>query len=75
MTQRDSRNAATTAKKTTPPSAVAPSELTYTDIDGDKVKITASAGDLTGHATIVGGQLRLLISAIPRSMVRALRSR
>jgi hypothetical protein len=34
--------------------------LTYTDIDGDKVKITASAGDLTGHATIVGGQLRLL---------------
>ena len=48
------------AKKTTPPSAVAPSELTYTDIDGDKVKITASAGDLTGHATIVGGQLRLL---------------
>jgi hypothetical protein len=48
------------AKKTTSPSAVAPSELTYTDIDGDKVKITASAGDLTGHATIVGGQLRLL---------------
>jgi hypothetical protein len=48
------------AKKTTPPSAVAPSELTYTDIDGDKVKITATAGDLTGHATIVGGQLRLL---------------
>jgi hypothetical protein len=48
------------AKKTSPPSAVAPSELTYTDIDGDKVKITASAGDLTGHATIVGGQLRLL---------------
>jgi hypothetical protein len=39
---------------------VAPSVLTYTDIDGDKVKITASAGDLTGHATIVGGQLRLL---------------
>jgi hypothetical protein len=48
------------AKKTIPASAVAPSELTYTDIDGDKVKITASAGDLTGHATIVGGQLRLL---------------
>src|SRR3989442_10679325 len=36
------------------------SVLPYTDIDGDKVTITSSAGDLTGHATIVGGQLRLL---------------
>jgi hypothetical protein len=38
----------------------APSTLTYTDTDGDKVRITASAGDLTGHATIVGGQLLFL---------------
>src|SRR5258708_36923205 len=40
----------------TPPASVLP----YTDIDGDKVTITASAGILTGHATIVGGQLQLL---------------
>src|SRR4026208_301877 len=36
------------------------SMLTYTDIDGDKVAITASVGNLTGHATVVGGQLQLL---------------
>src|SRR5438067_1842107 len=34
--------------------------LAYTDIDGDKVTVTASAGNLAGHATIVGGQLQLL---------------
>jgi hypothetical protein len=36
------------------------SVLSYTDVDGDKVTIAASAGVLAGHATIVGGQLRLL---------------
>lgn len=41
--------------RTTPASLLA-----YTDIDGDKVTISASAGVLTGHATIVSGQLRLL---------------
>ena len=48
------------SKKQAAHSAAASSILAYTDIDGDKVRITASTGDLTGHATIVGGQLRLL---------------
>jgi hypothetical protein len=42
-------------------SRIAPaSVLSYTDIDGDKVQIKSTAGELTGHATIVGGQLQLL---------------
>src|SRR5437867_3963851 len=32
----------------------------YTDYDGDKVTITASAGVLAGHAGVVFGQLWLL---------------
>jgi hypothetical protein len=48
------------SRKTAATLALAPSVFTYTDIDGDKVKITASTGNLAGHATIVGGQLRLL---------------
>src|SRR5207248_3043852 len=40
---------------------IAPASLLhYTDIDGDQVTISSSAGDLTGHATVVGGQLQLL---------------
>ena len=45
-------------------SRIAPaSMLPYTDIDGDKVVIKSTAGDLTGHATFSGGangQLQLL---------------
>ena len=48
------------SKKKVAPGRRAPSTLSYTDTDGDKVRITASAGDLTGHATIVGGQLLFL---------------
>ncbi len=36
------------------------SVLAYADIDGDKVTITSSIGNLANHATIVGGQLQLL---------------
>jgi hypothetical protein len=36
------------------------SVFAYTDIDGDKVTLTATAGNLAGHATIVSGQLQLL---------------
>ncbi len=47
-------------------SRIAPaSVLPYTDIDGDKVTIKSTLGDLAGHATIVGGQLRLLDLSAP----------
>ncbi len=41
------------------------SVLTYTDIDGDRVTITSTLGDLAGHASIVGGQLRVLDLSAP----------
>jgi hypothetical protein len=41
------------------------SVLTYVDIDGDRVTVTSTLGELAGRATIVGGQLRLLDLSAP----------